>query len=75
MDIGSVTGGYADSATQDSFCSGGTCTISIIYDQSPMKNDLKPAPAGGAKGAPPTTRPKRHGPQDHAQRPQGLRGS
>ena len=51
-DIGSVTGGYADSTSQDEFCSGGTCTISIIYDQSPMKNDLKPAPAGGAKRTP-----------------------
>jgi hypothetical protein len=47
MDIGSM-GGYADAAAQDTFCTGGTCTISIIYDQSPMKNDLKPAPAGGA---------------------------
>jgi len=47
-DIGSV-GGYADSAAQDAFCSGGSCTISIIYDQSPNGNDLKPAPPGGAK--------------------------
>jgi hypothetical protein len=48
MDIGSVDG-YADSASQDAFCMGGTCTISIIYDQSPMKNDLMPSPSGGAK--------------------------
>ncbi len=48
MDIGSVDG-YADAASQDAFCTGGTCTISIIYDQSPMKNDLMPAPSGGAK--------------------------
>src|SRR5208282_3407116 len=33
-DIGFVAGGYADSAAQDAFCSGG-CTISKIYDQSP----------------------------------------
>jgi non-reducing end alpha-L-arabinofuranosidase len=33
-------GGYADSATQESFCAGTKCTISIIYDQSPQKNDL-----------------------------------
>ncbi len=47
MDIGSVTGGYANAAAQDAFCAGGsTCTISIIYDQSPNKNDLQPAPAG-----------------------------
>jgi Alpha-L-arabinofuranosidase B, catalytic len=45
-DIGSVAGGYADSATQDAFCSGGACTISIIYDQSPNGNHLHPSPAG-----------------------------
>jgi non-reducing end alpha-L-arabinofuranosidase len=41
-------GGFADSAAQETFCSGTTCTISIIYDQSPKGNDLKPAPGGGA---------------------------
>jgi len=51
MDIGSA-GGYANAAAQDTFCSGGSCTISIIYDQTPMKNDLKPAPAGGAVRTP-----------------------
>jgi hypothetical protein len=50
-DIGIVTGGYADSASQDAFCAGGTCTISTIYDQTPNKNDLKPAPGGGAKAS------------------------
>jgi hypothetical protein len=44
--------GYADAATQDTFCTGTTCTISIIYDQSGMGNHLRPAPAGGAKGSP-----------------------
>jgi hypothetical protein len=51
-DIGSVAGGYADAAAQDMFCGTATCTISIIYDQSPMKNDLKPGPPGGAKNSP-----------------------
>ena len=51
MDIGSVDG-YADAASQDAFCTGSTCTISIIYDQSPMKNDLAPSPAGGMKATP-----------------------
>jgi non-reducing end alpha-L-arabinofuranosidase len=51
-DIGAVAGGAADSAAQDTFCAGGNCTISIIYDQSPNHNDLKPAPAGGAKLSP-----------------------
>ena len=44
--------GYADSASHDTFCSGGTCTITKIYDQSGQKNDLEPAPRGGAKGTP-----------------------
>ncbi len=39
--------GYADAATQDTFCSGGTCTITKIYDQSGAENDLEPAPGGG----------------------------
>jgi hypothetical protein len=33
-------GGFADSATQESFCAGTKCTISIIYDQSPQENHL-----------------------------------
>lgn len=51
-DIGSVAGGFADSAAQDAFCAGGACSISVIYDQSPSGNHLKPAPAGGAKRTP-----------------------
>ncbi len=46
MDIGS-TGGYADAASQDTFCASGSCTITTIYDQSPNHNDLQPTPAGG----------------------------
>jgi len=34
-------GGFADTSVQSSFCSSTTCTISIIYDQSPQGNDLK----------------------------------
>ena len=34
-DIGVVSpGGLADSAAQDTFCSGTTCTITMVYDQS-----------------------------------------
>ncbi len=33
--------GFADMATQDSFCSGTTCTIPIIYDQSGNGNHLR----------------------------------
>src|SRR6185312_6739481 len=34
-------GGFADSSVQDSFCSGTTCTIPIIYDQSPNGSHLR----------------------------------
>jgi hypothetical protein len=51
-DIGVLAaGGFANSATQDSFCTGTTCTISIIYDQSGKGNNLTSAPGGGAKAA------------------------
>ncbi len=33
--------GFADSSVQDSFCSGSTCTIPVIYDQSPNGNHLR----------------------------------
>ncbi len=36
-----TTGGFADSAQQDSFCSGTTCTITKIYDQSGNGNVLE----------------------------------
>jgi len=45
-------GGYANAAAQDTFCSGTTCTITIIYDQSGHNNNLTQAPAGGAAGGP-----------------------
>ena len=52
-DIGILTsGGFADSAVQDTFCSGTTCTISIIYDQSGKGNHLTKAPAGQRKNTP-----------------------
>jgi len=52
-DIGVLSpGGLANAATQEAFCSGSTCTISIIYDQSPKHNHLSKAPAGGAKQTP-----------------------
>ncbi|HVT10407.1 MAG TPA: arabinofuranosidase catalytic domain-containing protein, partial [Polyangia bacterium] len=37
-------GGVAASAQQDAFCMGTTCTISIIYDQSPQGNHLPVSP-------------------------------
>jgi len=52
-DIGILaSGGFADSAVQDTFCSGTTCTISVIYDQSGKGNHLTKAPAGQRKSTP-----------------------
>jgi hypothetical protein len=52
MDIGVLTtGGYVNAAAQDTFCSGTTCTIVQIYDQSGKGNHLTVGPAGGAAGA------------------------
>ena len=48
-DIGSV-GGFADTATQDTFCGTSVCTFSVLYDQSGNGNDLKVGPAGLANG-------------------------
>jgi non-reducing end alpha-L-arabinofuranosidase len=38
--------GVADSATQDTFCAGTTCTISVVYDQSGKGNHLKRSQGG-----------------------------
>ncbi|WP_410813194.1 alpha-L-arabinofuranosidase B [Micromonospora sp. 067-2] len=46
-DVGLLSaGGYANAATQDAFCSGTTCLITIIYDQSGRNNRLTQAPGG-----------------------------
>jgi hypothetical protein len=48
-DIGVLSaGGVANAAAQDSFCSGTSCVITIIYDQSGRGNNLTQAPGGGA---------------------------
>ncbi|HZP54737.1 arabinofuranosidase catalytic domain-containing protein [Actinocrinis sp.] len=53
LNIGPVSaGGVANAAAQDSFCSGTTCLITVIYDQSGRGNNLTQAPAGGAAGGP-----------------------
>jgi non-reducing end alpha-L-arabinofuranosidase len=50
-DIGVLSaGGVANAATQDSFCAGTTCLITIIYDQSGRGNHLTQAPPGGFAG-------------------------
>jgi hypothetical protein len=49
-DISATADGFADTATQDAFCNGSTCTFSILYDQSGNGNNLKAAPAGLSNG-------------------------
>ncbi|MFI5586263.1 arabinofuranosidase catalytic domain-containing protein [Amycolatopsis sp. NPDC051758] len=50
-DVGVLSaGGVANAATQDSFCSGTTCLITVIYDQSGRGNHLTQAPPGGFSG-------------------------
>ena len=46
--IGLLPDGYANAASQDAFCAGTSCTMSVIYDQSSDHNDLTVAPPGGA---------------------------
>ncbi|WP_027344857.1 alpha-L-arabinofuranosidase B [Hamadaea tsunoensis] len=43
-------GGVANAAAQDSFCSGTSCVITVIYDQSGRGNNLTQAPPGGFNG-------------------------
>ncbi|MEU8659999.1 arabinofuranosidase catalytic domain-containing protein [Actinoplanes philippinensis] len=38
--IGALAGGTADAASQDSFCAGTTCVVTVLYDQSGRGNDL-----------------------------------
>lgn len=45
-----VAGGFANAAMQDAFCAGTTCTISILYDQSPRGNHLTRGPGGCCGG-------------------------
>jgi hypothetical protein len=47
-----TAGGVANAATQNSFCAGTSCVITVIYDQSGHGNNLTQAPGGGAAGGP-----------------------
>jgi non-reducing end alpha-L-arabinofuranosidase len=48
--VGLLSDGFADAATQDVFCENTTCLITKIYDQSPKHNDLSIAAGGHYKG-------------------------
>jgi hypothetical protein len=50
-DVGALAaGGLAAAATQDAFCSGTMCVITIVYDQSGHGSDLAYQGPGGAGG-------------------------
>jgi hypothetical protein len=53
QNIGLLSDGYADAATQDAFCTNTTCIITKIYDQSPKRNDLTISSGGHYKGPAP----------------------
>ena len=54
-DIPMLADGFADTAMQDTFCAGTTCTVSLLYDHSGNANNLgvakKGLSAGGAYSA------------------------
>ena len=56
MDIGVVqpkdgdSGGYANAAAQDAFCTNTLCWITVLYDQTGKSNHLRQAPPGTFKG-------------------------
>jgi hypothetical protein len=50
-DIGVLTAnGVADAATQDAFCSGAACVVTVIYDQSGRGNHLEYQGQGSSVG-------------------------
>lgn len=52
QNIGVVSaGGVADAATQDAFCAGTSCVVTVIFDQSGHGNDLAYQGPGGAGGS------------------------
>jgi hypothetical protein len=57
-DINTVApGGVADGAAQDTFCSGTTCVITILYDQTSNGNDLWYEGQGSMVGGGPNMHP------------------
>jgi len=52
-DVGVLApGGTANAATQDSFCAGATCVITVVYDQSGRGNDMWYQGSAAVPGSP-----------------------
>ncbi|WP_051809839.1 arabinofuranosidase catalytic domain-containing protein [Actinoplanes subtropicus] len=52
-DIGLLApGGTANAATQDSFCAGTTCVVTVVYDQSGRGNDMWYQGSAAVPGSP-----------------------
>ncbi len=49
-DIPMTTDGFADKAAHDAACSGSTCTVSLLYDQSGNENNLPVGKGGRTDG-------------------------
>jgi hypothetical protein len=49
-DIPMLADGFADTSVQDTFCSGTTCTVSLLYDHSGNGNNLPVAKKGLTNG-------------------------
>jgi non-reducing end alpha-L-arabinofuranosidase len=50
--IGALAGGVAAAASQDSFCAGATCVVTVLYDQSGRGNDLWYQGSSAVPGSP-----------------------
>jgi hypothetical protein len=50
QNVGLLSDGYANAATQDAFCKDTACIVTRIYDQSPRHNDLTIANGERFKG-------------------------
>ncbi|RKE16980.1 arabinofuranosidase catalytic domain-containing protein [Streptomyces sp. TLI_171] len=52
QNVGVVSpGGVANAATQDAFCAGTSCVVTVVFDQSGHGNDLAYQGPGGAGGS------------------------
>jgi hypothetical protein len=51
-DIGTLGSGSADAASQDSFCAGTTCVVTVVFDQSGRGNDLWYQGSSAVPGSP-----------------------